>query len=421
MKNPPVKHLLQLFQQGYCRAEPALNALLPGLAHPDSDENNTGWTISRQLLSIRHLLATSEEAVAAVLALDTSIREAWLAVMAARTREAAKLSNPEALVQLVTRLGPVAHWVAQQIEQTAEPTRLSATSINTLERQLFNAGAEQNQSLPALTRVLAAAAQLAQWQAQKQALPAMPTIPTVEADQQNPEQNWCKGRLLALPECSDTTSATLLTGTTLASGKQSNMDWACTTPWGFLLTTLVYAQDSWAAEQRGGLLLELPAGQQPTHPGEIQVLVEDADGYEVLCGTLAELILRVLGSLNIALFPRTPNSNELNGLLSPVIHQLLAQQIWDYHEGLSGEQGYYRIHHAFADDCYKITGSKIFGRRGRILWQAFRIQAEQWRRETFSQQAAMRDKPRGDALYKEPAHKEAVNKEAGSGKTGVSV
>ena len=117
------------------------------------------------------------------------------------------------------------------------------------------------------------------------------------------------------------------------------------------------------------------------NPGEIQVLVEDTDGYEVLCGTLGELVLRVLDTLDMALFPRTPSVNEMNSLLTPVVHQLQTLKLWRYYEGLSGEQGYYRMAPAFADDCYRIEGSKLFGRQASKLWQTMRIQAEQWRKE----------------------------------------
>ncbi len=457
MNKPPVKALLQLFSQGQCSTEPALKTLLIGLAHPDKDKysskESSGWTISKRLLSCRASLTSDEEAVAAVLATDHCIRQSWLAVMAGRTREAGKLDNPEALVQLVTRLGAAASWV----EQALPSASLASTNHNALERQLFGSGVEQNQSLPALTRVLATAAVLNQWQnlelssesaAEKNLNPLEP----VDATGKQPDTNWCKGRLLILPKYPSVDvsfqNQTLLPGIissplqsvpgspSMSKESASNTSkeeeswqwlWACSSPWLFLLSALVYTQDSWAAEQWGGLILELPAGQQPTSPSEIQVLVEGSEGDEVLCGTLAELLLRVLDAMGMALFPYTPNNNELNNLLSPVIHQLLKHQLWRYHEGLSGEQGYYRIDPDFADDCYKIDGSIIFGRRARPLWQTIRLQAEQWRAEKqnraiYQQNQPAPGMPSDEMTRNEKANNEKANNEKPFGdKTGVSV
>ncbi|WP_124102078.1 hypothetical protein [Pseudomonas aeruginosa] len=60
---------------------------------------------------------------------------------------------------------------------------------------------------------------------------------------------------------------------------------------------LVFAQDAWRAENRGGLLLELPAGQNAFAPAEIAVTVIGTEGDEVRCGTLADLLLGMLARL----------------------------------------------------------------------------------------------------------------------------
>ena len=383
MKEYPVSALLRLFSLGQCRAVPQLEPLLRGLAHPAPQQNL--WSISQKLLKIRSQLSSDEEAVAAILATDEAIRKPWLSVMAGRVKEAGKLSNPDALVQLVTRLGPAAIWV----EPALPSANIAPTEFKALEQQLLGAGVEQSQSLPIITRVLAAAAQLTQWQPYP-----LSELAPVDNSHHNPEINWVSGRLLSLPEFSYGISpldskvvskqlSMLLQGQNRLNSLPTMED-IVATPWAFLLCAIVYAQDSWAAEQTGGLLLELPAGQQPTHPAEIQVLVEDSEGVEILCGTLAELVLRTLGTLGLALFPRTPDTNALNAMLSPMVQHMLEHKLWRFNEGLSGEQGYYTADPDFADRCYEIEGSRLFGRLGRHVWEAVRKQAGQWRKEKQS-------------------------------------
>lgn len=385
MTHPPVKALLKLLGTGQCGSESHLDTLLPGLAHPMDDGH--GWTISKRLLwVVKRQLTNAEEAVAALLATQAEIRQPWLAIIASRAKEAGKLGNPEALVQLVSRLGAAAKYV----EQTLPGASLKPTAFSELERQLLGGAAEQSQTLPALTRVLATAAELIRWQ---QADLVLPSLVKVDGSGEHPEKNWCRGRLLALPQPGaqppQSSHSTLLPGNySLAldgnpeqAQHEDKLAAVTRSPWLFLLTSITYAQDSWAAEQRGGLLLELPTGQSPSHPNGIQVLVEDHDGNEVLCGTMGELVLRVLDALDMALFPATPSVNELDSLLAPVIHQLIAHKLWQYHDGLSGEQGFYRMAPTFADECYRIAGSRILGRRARHLWYAVRTQAELWRQE----------------------------------------
>ncbi len=67
-----------------------------------------------------------------------------------------------------------------------------------------------------------------------------------------------------------------------------------------------------------------------------------------------------------------------------MIQKMLEQKLWRFNVGLPGEQGYYTIDPAFADKCYEIEGSRLFGRLGHPVWEAFRKQAEQWRKEKHS-------------------------------------
>ncbi len=59
------------------------------------------------------------------------------------------------------------------------------------------------------------------------------------------------------------------------------MAWVLAHPWVLLLTMLSYAQDAWRAENRSGLLLELPAGQDAFAPTAIAVNVIGPEGDEV--------------------------------------------------------------------------------------------------------------------------------------------
>ena len=145
----------------------------------------------------------------------------------------------------------------------------------------------------------------------------------------------------------------------------------------FLLAAVGYAQDAWAAENRGGLLLELPAGQDAFAPAEIAVLVQGGDGAEVPCGNLGGLALRSLAQLGVHCFPAEPTAAALDARLTPLVGLLLQRQVWRFVEAASGSRGQYSIHPAFADETYKIAGSKVFNRTGRHVWQSVRMQAEQ--------------------------------------------
>jgi hypothetical protein len=129
------------------------------------------------------------------------------------------------------------------------------------------------------------------------------------------------------------------------------------------------------------LLLELPSGQSPHSPSEISVLVVGRDGSEMLCGSLGGFILGLLSRLNMGLFSEPLTEAALNACLSPLIGALQRRQVWRFQDGLSGQQGFYRIHPAFSDACYQIRGVQTLGLNGRHLRRAIREQAEQWRIE----------------------------------------
>mgnify|MGYP003666458401 FL=1 len=355
--DPLIKPLSQLLEKGSCLvSNAALNPLLPGLAHPCANGKN--WVISQRLLSVRQQLNSDAELVAALLATDTALREAWCQLMAARCREAGALTDPQVLIRLVSQLNGAAAWVVTCLEQNATPT-LQATAYVALERQLLGASAEQNQITPTLTRVLAATSRLCQWQQQP-----LPAIDRVKDDGSRPDINWCRGRLIQQPGHKASEFQYLLSGASALplptqlnqlSDRQHSltvMEWVLANPWAYLLSLIVYEQNIWQVEAAGGLLLELPAGQSPQNPSEVLVLVANNDGDELECGHLGTFVRKILSSLNMAIFPAGIADNELNAELARVIGQLLNLKVWRYLEGLSGEQGYYQIHPDFSDACY---------------------------------------------------------------------
>ncbi len=358
------------------------------------------------------MLATDAELVMALLAQLPALREPWLRIAAARCLEAGQMADGESLLYAVSQLGPAAAW-AESVLPTAT---LASTPTAALERDLLGAGAEQAVVLPALLRVLVTARRLV---ARSQS--ALPSLPTVDPSGALPSQNWVAGRMLALPQAAaheqfmlqgagerapapravapsstevgaplstqepapDTGLGALPPGTGWPEG-EARMRWLMANPWVFLLAMVVYAQDAWAAECRGGLLLELPDGQQPHVPAAVDVLVQSTDGSELACGTLADLVLRTLAHLGMASFPVRPSPDALNAQLAPLVSQLLARKVWRYVEAPSGARGQYQIHPDFADDAYRTLGSRVIKRGAGPLWQAVRIQAEEMRAEALT-------------------------------------
>ena len=368
--------------------------LLRCLAHPLGAEdaggqgdvkgtgNGAGWGISQRLLAVRPALASGAELLCALLAQQIEVRVSWLAIAAARCKEAGQMADVASLVELVSGLGVAAAWVEAALASSA----LHASPYAAFERELLRASFEQAAATPALVRILAVAAQLAQF------ADALPALPPVDASGIQAQQNWVKGRLLALPfvaeiSSNDQKSALqmpaiaahmLLQGglTPAIPEGQTTMRWVFAHPWALLLTMLSFAQDAWRAENRGGLLLELPAGQIAFSPAEIAVTVIGSEGDEVRCGSLADLLLKTLASLGVACFPHQPTTAELNVQLSPLVGLLLKHSVWRYQDGASSQLGQYQIHTQFSDQCYSLPASRVFNRTGKLLWQAARLSAE---------------------------------------------
>lgn len=379
-------------------AIPALEKLLQPIVAGDTDGDVKGesnaYCLSAPLLDAYNQLSQLGEWQLALLGLNPEVRTHWLNLAAARCREAGAMSDPQVLVKLIQQLGNASEWVLAQLENTSIATgatpQISTGPLAQLERDLLGHSLNDNAAIPALCRLLRACFTLHTLSEQTEALAP---IQPVDITAKKLTSNWCSGRLLAQPE-------SLLSEYNL---KQSikpalspNADWLLVSqpvnaeakliehfaeqPWWFLLGLLTFVQDAWAAEQRGGLLLTLPAGQNAFAPSQVNVVVQGIEGDEVNLGSLAEFLMPLLGELNIALYPELTDSAEgiqqLNRGLSPVIGNLLAKKIWQFLEAGRGEPGQYRIHPEFSDACYSLPLAPLFGYKSQHLQQAIKQLAQ---------------------------------------------
>lgn len=360
----------------------------------DLKEEINAYCLSAPLLNAHNELSQLGEWQLALLGLNAEVREHWLNLAAARCREAGAMSDPQVLVKLIQQLGNASDWVLAQLENTSIATgatpQISTGPLAQLERDLLGHSLNDNAAIPALCRLLRACFTLHTLSEQTEALAP---IQPVDITAKKLTSNWCSGRLLAQPE-------SLLSEYNL---KQSikpalspNADWLLVSqpvnaeakliehfaeqPWWFLLGLLTFVQDAWAAEQRGGLLLTLPAGQNAFAPSQVNVVVQGIDGDEVSLGGMAEFLPSLLGELNIALYPALTDSSEgiqqLNRGLSPVIGNLLAKKIWQFLEAGRGEPSQYRIHPEFSDACYSLPLAPLFGYKSQHLQQAIKQLAQ---------------------------------------------
>ena len=160
------------------------------------------------------------------------------------------------------------------------------------------------------------------------------------------------------------------------------MYWVLARPWCFLLAQIVFTQEAWAAERISGeLTLELEPSNVSLrdHPPKLSIVVTSTDGDEILCGSLGELLLRVLNQLGIEIL--APEIDTLDAQLAPVIAALLQQQVWQFSLGVGGYRPHYTIHPTFSDTCYRAIGSKYFNRLASSVTATIRSTSEQWAKE----------------------------------------
>lgn len=386
---------LQLWHQGGLTASkaalllaavPALRSLLQPIIQPKKNDAETdiisAFSLTAPLLDAFNDLSQSGEWQLALLGLNPDVRQHWINLAAARCQEAGAMSDPMVLVKLIQQLGNASEWVLAQLENADFSPQIIASPLAQTERDLLGHSLNDNAAIPALCRILRTSHTLFTVSEQNEP-PA--SIQAVDVTAKQLTNNWCSGRLLALPN-------TLLDEHDL----NPNADWLLVSrsghdnvpltelfaqqPWLFLLSLIVFVQDAWAAEQRGGLLLTLPAGQNAFAPGQINVAVQGIEGDEVSLGSLAEFLVLLLGELNIPLYPaldaNTESINRLNRVLSSFIAELLAKKIWQFTEAGRGESGQYRIHTSFSDACYSLPLAPLFGYKSQTLQRAIKQLAQ---------------------------------------------
>ncbi|EFK9020751.1 hypothetical protein [Escherichia coli] len=386
---------LQLWQQGgliaskaalLLAAVPALRSLLQPIIQPKKNDAETdivsAFSLTAPLLDTFNDLSQSGEWQLALLGLNPDVRQHWINLAAARCQEAGTMSDTMVLVKLIQQLGNASEWVLAQLKNSDFSPQIIASPLAQTERDLLGHSLNDNAAIPALCRILRTSHTL--FTVSEQNEPPAP-IQAVDVTAKQLTNNWCSGRLLALPN-------TLLNEHDL----KPNADWLLVSrsghdnvpltelfaqqPWLFLLSLIVFVQDAWAAEQRGGLLLTLPAGQNAFAPGQINVAVQGIEGDEVSLGSLAEFLVLLLGELNIPLYPaldaNTESINRLNHVLSTFIAELLAKKIWQFTEAGRGESGQYRIHTSFSDACYSLPLAPLFGYKSQTLQRAIKQLAQ---------------------------------------------
>ncbi|QIF98961.1 hypothetical protein [Proteus terrae] len=386
---------LQLWQQGGLTANkaalllpavPALRSLLQPIIQLKKNDAETdivsAFSLTAPLLDAFNDLSQSGEWQLALLGLNPDVRQHWINLAAARCQEAGAMSDTMVLVKLIQQLGNASEWVLAQLEGTATIPQIIAGPLAQTERDLLGHSLNDNAAIPALCRILRTSHTL--FTVSEQNEPPTP-IQAVDVTAKQLTNNWCSGRLLALPN-------TLLDEHDL----KPNADWLLVSrsshdnvpltqlfaqqPWLFLLSLIIFVQDAWAAEQRGGLLLTLPAGQNAFAPGQINVAVQGIEGDEVSLGSLAEFLVLLLNELNITLYPalnaNTESINRLNRALSSFITELLTQKIWQFTEAGRGESGQYRIHTSFSDACYSLPLAPLFGYKSQTLQRTIKQLAQ---------------------------------------------
>ncbi|MCF1457216.1 MAG: hypothetical protein LPH21_06510 [Shewanella sp.] len=375
-------------------AIPALEKLLQPIGASETETDLKGesnaYCLSAPLLDVYNQLSQLGEWQLALLGLNPEVRTHWLNLAAARCREAGAMSDSQVLVKLIQQLSNASEWVLAKLENTSVTAgaapQIAAGPLAQLERDLLGHSLNDNAAIPALCRILRASFKLYSLSERTEALTPIQLVDTSAKQLTN---NWCQGRLLALPDA-------LLSEYNFNQPINPNADWLLVSrpvndeaklierfalqPWWFLLSLVSFVQDAWAAEQRGGLLLTLPAGQNAFSPSQVNVAVQGIDGDEVSLGSLAEFLTQLQGELNIALYPELTNSAEdiqrLNRAFSLLIAELLANKIWQFLDAGRGEPGHYRIHPDFSDACYSLPLAPLFGYKSQHLQQAIRQLAQ---------------------------------------------
>jgi hypothetical protein len=352
----------------------------------------TGRVVARAgLMELSAQMPSIDETVAAVFACHSQLRAAWLRIVAVRLKEAGKRRDAGELCSTIDQLGPASRRIREELPSAS----LQPTGHQALETALFGAPAEQAVVWPKLLRVIGATADLVEGGLGSPAVP----LPSVEP--LDPPRSWCGGRILQLPwdaaqaaaagqkpqfvligDCGPLAETEAVSG---ESAAQALMRWVLCRPWIMLLAQVAFVEEAWEAEQISGRLsVELGEDQlaNPYEPGRVDVVVTTPEGEEILCGTLGDLIRRVLLRLDVTLLARPEEAARLDERLAGVIHMLLEKKVWRFDPRASGgRRPGFVIDDEFSTSCYRAFGSKYFYRLGSPLTAAIRSTCEQWARE----------------------------------------
>lgn len=377
-----------LWQRGGISAEQAAdifaampllqNGLLQAISYNQDPNIPIAYTLTAPLLTAFSTLSQLGEWQLALLGLNPSYRAHWLNLAAARCREAGSMRDPQMLIKIISQLGNASTWVLEAFEGTSVNPQLCAGPLSDLEHELIGHSLHDNAALPALLRILKASYQLTSFVERNahEADSALTSLPPIDTSAKALDKNWCERRLLALPYSllnqTKPHASWILTERGSSSDISSHLTLFTMQPWLFLLSLLIFVQDAWAAEQRDSLLLILPCNQNAFSPTEINVVVQGVEGDEVNVGNLAGFLLALLNNLNISLYPKIPNTHDLNRALAPLIANLLSRQIWQFKEGGRNEAGLYGINPDFGDACYNLPLAPIFSYRSARLQQAIK-------------------------------------------------
>jgi hypothetical protein len=368
------------------------------------DEGARRIVLARRIQRIVNGVPNDAEAIAAVFACLPDLRLAWMRIVAARLREAGRRRDAVELCQAISTL----REASDRVCQISPEASLEPTAFGKLEMELFGEAAHQAVVSPKLLRVIGATAWLIEGPGIiKGKLPEIaPVDPLV------PKGSWCGGRVIQLPSASgkmqsavpgsvETPAASASSLSYVLRGDCSPvsndervaedspwrelMRWVLYRPWCMLLAQVVFTVEAWSAEQISGqMTLELAEDQisNPYEPTRVDVVVTTPDGSEILCGSLGQLVVRILDRLQVTLLARDEEVERLDERLAGVIRLLLERKVWRFDpRGAGGSRPGYLIDDDFSTSCYRAFGSKYFYRAGSVLTAAIRSSAEQWASE----------------------------------------
>lgn len=358
---------------------------------PNNDEDEEVCFMSFTLYNIIGSINHWELRVATILACEKVVRERWLHISACWLKELVNLKDMKKLCNLIGIAGD-ASIALNEIVQALPGDLPNDSKAIQVEKFLF--GISDHLILrPKIFTAISRTGHLIEGGL------VAPAMVLRNVDFSNPSKNWISGRLLHLPKEARLTaklrknfSSPILIGNWKppehlpAKPCKAVVSWIVGSPWLFLLTQLVLVKERWSKETRltrsevpldNQLILQPKEKDEFLCPKEIIVKIKLIDsGYEVECGSLAELLMRVLDNLGVHIFTSI-NISELNALLSPLIQELLIKNVWAFDYGNNNGCNYQiNIHFAanFALD-------NVFSNLGQEVAEAISKTCENWGKE----------------------------------------